>query len=54
LLREVVAHFEGCRPPLACWVPPPPLGGRRLLLLFLIALAVAVPLAVFLVLFRKP
>jgi len=54
LLREVVAHFEGCRPPLASWVPPPPLGGCRLLLVFLIALAVAVPLAVFLVLFRKP
>ena len=48
-----MAHFEGCWPPLASWVPPPALGGRRLLL-FLIALAVAVPLAVFLVLFRKP
>ena len=54
LLREVVDHFEGSWPSGAAGVPPPPLGGRRLGLLFLLALAVAVPLTVFLVLFRKP
>src|SRR5262245_44464259 len=53
LFRDVVAHFEGIwlLPP--AWVPPPPLTGRRLLLLILVALAIAVPLVVFLVLFRK-
>lgn len=53
LFREVVAHFEGIwlLPPTR--VPPPPLTGRRLLLLVLVALAVAVPLVVFLVLFRR-
>jgi hypothetical protein len=54
LLREVVAHFEDLRVLPPTWVPPPPLGGSRLLVLFLIALAVAVPLTVFLVLFRRP
>jgi hypothetical protein len=54
LLREVVAHFESLQPPYGKWVPPPPLGGRRLLLLLLFALAVTVPLTVFLVLFRRP
>lgn len=53
LLREVVVHLEGSRVPRTPWVPPPPLDGRRLLWLFLVALAVAVPLVVFLVLFRK-
>lgn len=53
LLREVVAHFEGMRLLPPTWVPPPPLGRRRLILLFLVALAVAVPLTVFLALFRK-
>jgi hypothetical protein len=53
LLREIVDYFECSRPPLPPWQPPPPLDGRRLLLLFLVALAVAVPLVVFLVLLRK-
>lgn len=54
LFRGVVAHFDGMGPAVPTWVPPPPLTGRRLLLLFLAALAVAAPLVVFLVLFRKP
>jgi hypothetical protein len=53
LFRAVVAHFEGLRALRPTWVPPPALTGRRLMLLVLIALAVAAPLAVFLVLSRQ-
>lgn len=54
LFRQVIAHFEGVRLLLPAWVPPPPLTGRRLLLLLvLVALALAVPLVAFLVLFRR-
>jgi hypothetical protein len=53
LLREVVGYFEGMRLLPPTWVPPPPLTGRRLLLLVLVALAVAAPLTVFLVLSRR-
>lgn len=54
LFREVVAHFEGIWLLSSAQVPPSPLTGRRLFLLVLVALAIAAPLVVFLVLFRKP
>lgn len=53
LFREVVAHFKAVRQSPPAYVPPPPLTGRRLLLMVLVALAVAVPLVVFLVFFRR-
>lgn len=53
LFREVVAHFEAVWLIPPTWVPPPPLTVRRFLLLVLVALAVALPLAIFLVLFRR-
>jgi len=54
LLREVIAHFEGLRLLPSTWVPPPPLTGHRLLILVLVALVLAIPFVVFLVLLRKP
>jgi hypothetical protein len=54
LFREVVTHIEGVWLVPPTWVPPPPLTGRRLLMLVLVGLAVAIPLLVFLVLIRKP
>lgn len=52
LFRQVVALFEGIRLLPPTWVPPPPLTVRRLFLLVFVALAVAVPLVVLLVLSR--